>query len=108
MEIMQSVAAACAVGAILAFGAAPAPARADSLQDALVQAYHNNPALLAERARLRATDEGVAQALSNWRPTVSISGDAGYQFRSRTTTGRDKGNDFTLPRTVLQICAHSQ
>jgi TolC family type I secretion outer membrane protein len=98
MKIMQSVAAACAVGAILASGAAQAPARADALQDALVQAYQNNPALLAERARLRATDETVAQALSNWRPTVSISGDAGYEYRSRTLTGADKRSETTVPR----------
>ncbi len=98
MSIMQSVAAACAVGAILAAGATQAPSRADSLRDALVQAYQNNPALLAERARLRATDEGVAQALSDWRPTVSISGDAGWQFRDRTTTGARKEGETTLPR----------
>ena len=98
MKIMHSVAAACAVGTIVAVSAAQAPARADPLQDALVQAYQNNPTLLAERARLRATDESVAQALSNWRPTVSISGDAGYQFRSRTTTGNNKEGDTTLPR----------
>ncbi len=98
MKILRSVAAACAVGAILAFGAAQAPARADALQDALVQAYQNNPALLAARAQLRSTDEGVAQALSEWRPTVSITGDAGYQFRSRTLSGGDKGSNTTLPR----------
>ena len=98
MKILQSVAAVCAVGVILASGVAKVPARANSLQDALVQAYQNNPALLAERARLRATDEGVSQALSNWRPTVSITGDAGYQFRSRTLSGGDKGSNTTLPR----------
>ena len=98
MMIMHSVAAACAVGTIVAISAAQAPARADPLQDALVQTYQNNPTLLAERARLRATDESVAQALSNWRPTVSISGDAGYEFRSRTTTGNNKGSGTTLPR----------
>ena len=100
MKIMQSVAAACAVGAILASSTAQAPARADALQDALVQAYQNNPALLAERARLRATDETVAQALSNWRPTVSISGDAGYEYRSRTLTGADKEGKTPLPRNA--------
>ncbi len=73
-------------------------ARADPLRDAMAQAYRNNPALLAARARLRATDEGVPQALSNWRPTVSISGDAGWEFRSRTLTGATKTSETTLPR----------
>jgi TolC family type I secretion outer membrane protein len=91
-------AAACAVGALVAVLWTQSPARSDTLRDALVQAYQNNPALLAERARLRATDEGVAQALANWRPTVSVSGDAGYQFRNRTLTSADKSAETTLPR----------
>ena len=36
------------------------------------------PALLAERAKLRATDENVPQALSGWRPTVVMAGNGGY------------------------------
>jgi outer membrane protein len=52
-------------------------ATAQSLEEALAQAYGNNPTLLAKRAKLRATDEGVAQALSKWRPTVKITGDVG-------------------------------
>ena len=56
---------------------APA-ARAQTLPDALAQAYSNNPALLAARANLRAVDENVPQALAGWRPTVSISSSVGY------------------------------
>ena len=62
----------------LATGFLPRLASAQSLQDALVQAYQSNPQLLAERANLRATDEGVPQALSNWRPTVQLSATQGY------------------------------
>jgi TolC family type I secretion outer membrane protein len=50
---------------------------AQTLEEALVQAYLNNPTLRAERARLRATDEQVPQALSGWRPTVRLTGSAG-------------------------------
>ena len=39
-----------------------APAAAVSLQGALAAAYQSNPQLMAARARLRATDEGVALA----------------------------------------------
>ena len=46
---------------------------AETLDEALVSAYGSNPTLLAERARLRATDEAVPQALANWRPTVSFA-----------------------------------
>ena len=58
---------------------------AESLEEALISAYQNNPTLLAERAALRATDEGVASALSGWRPTVQIDGDAGFSETETTT-----------------------
>jgi outer membrane protein len=49
-----------------------------TLVEALAAAYANDPQLLAERAKLRATDEGVPTALAGWRPTVVLSGSAGY------------------------------
>ncbi len=49
-------------------------ATADSLADAMVQAYLTNPTLRAARAGQRATDEQVPQALSGWRPTVTVTG----------------------------------
>jgi outer membrane protein len=57
---------------------AVAPAAAQSLTEAFAYAYNNNPQLLAQRAALRATDEGVPQALANWRPTVTFNASAGY------------------------------
>ena len=57
---------------------APASGRAQTLQEALAAAYSNNPALLAARAQTRAVDETVPQALAGWRPTVVLSGAAGY------------------------------
>jgi outer membrane protein len=48
-----------------------------TLEDALAAAYRNNPSLLAQRAKLRSTDEQVPQALANWRPTVELSGSTG-------------------------------
>lgn len=46
-------------------------ALAETLQDSLVRAYQNNPQLTAERARQRATDENVPQALSQYRPQIA-------------------------------------
>jgi outer membrane protein len=64
--------------ALLAPAALWAPsAQAQTLADALAQAYSNNPTLLAARANLRVVDENVPQALAGWRPTVSISSSAG-------------------------------
>ena len=47
---------------------------AESLAEAMVSVYTGNPALKAERARQRGTDEQVPQALSGWRPTVTSEG----------------------------------
>lgn len=52
-------------------------ATAETLTEALIQAYISNPTIQAQRASLRATDEGVPQALSGWRPRVEILGDGG-------------------------------
>ena len=49
-----------------------APGRAQTIDEALVAAYLTNPDLQAQRAALRATDELVPQALSDWRPTVAV------------------------------------
>ena len=76
-----------------------APSVAQSLDEALAQAYQNNPTLLAERARLRATDEGVAQALSNWRPTVSLSGSYTRE-RVESDSGFTQGTTNRSPNFV--------
>ena len=54
------------------------PAAAQTLTEAFAYAYDNNPQLQAQRASLRATDEGVPQALSGWRPTVTFNANAGF------------------------------
>jgi outer membrane protein len=73
-----------AVAAVLA----ASHASAETLESALAQAYRNNPTLNAARAQLRAIDEGVPQALANYRPRVNASMDSGYQhFESTTLAG---------------------
>src|SRR5262249_37500663 len=47
---------------------------AETMESALVKAYQNNPQLNGQRASARATDEAVPQALSGYRPRVSITG----------------------------------
>jgi outer membrane protein len=58
---------------------------ADTLEGALVLAYQNNPSLNAQRASVRATDEGVPQALSGYRPKVTVNGSIGQQYIDTTT-----------------------
>jgi TolC family type I secretion outer membrane protein len=69
--------ATLAIAAAAAFAASPATAQ--TLTEAFAYAYNNNPQLLAQRALLRATDEQVPQALSNWRPVVTLTGNAGFE-----------------------------
>jgi len=69
--------ASCAVIALGRFGWHRGTGAAENLTDALSQAYQYNPQLLAQRAHLRATDEGVPQALSGWRPQVTFTGTTG-------------------------------
>ncbi|MGH7121558.1 MAG: TolC family outer membrane protein [Acetobacteraceae bacterium] len=65
-------------GALWVLGIPAANAQPATLDQALVAAYETNPQLRAERANLNAVAEGVPKALSGWRPTVVLSGSAGY------------------------------
>ena len=68
----------CLVALTWAVLASPG-ARAESLPEALVKAYQSNPALNAERARQRATDENVPQALAGYRPQIIAGLSVGLQ-----------------------------
>jgi outer membrane protein len=57
-------------------------ASADTLNGALIQAYVNNPQLNAQRTAVRVTDEGVPQALSGYRPRISLSASIAEQYLS--------------------------
>ena len=74
-------------GAVLVAGLIGAGAGAQTLEQALVEAYNNNPTLRAKRAAQRATDESVSQARAGWRPTVLLSGSAA-QRRTDSSPGR--------------------
>jgi outer membrane protein len=76
---------------------ASASAHADTLESALAYAYANNPQLNSQRAIVRATDEGVPQALAGYRPKASITANIGVQ--SLSTTIREIGS-ATTPGTL--------
>src|SRR6476646_1025939 len=71
--------------AVAVAGMACGQAKADTLEWALVQAYQNNPSLNAQRAALRATDENVPQALSGYRPKLSLAAAGGYNYQNATS-----------------------
>ena len=77
-QFLRPIACLALAGAVLGC----AGAAADTLEWALVQAYQNNPSLNAQRASLRATDENVPQALSGYRPKLSVTANGGYDYSS--------------------------
>lgn len=81
--------------AVAACAAAATPASAETLAETLARAYNTNPQLQSERAALRATDEEVAQALSGWRPTVTVTGEVG-----RLRTDNQTSTTERAPETV--------
>jgi outer membrane protein len=80
---LWAVASVCLSGVGLGIGCSAAGA--DTLEWALVQAYQNNPSLNAQRAALRATDENVPQALSGYRPKLSLTANGGYNYTNSTS-----------------------
>lgn len=86
--------------ALLGLGLA-LPGQAQSLNEALGTAYGSNPTLQAARARLRATDENVPQALSNWRPVVTLGANVGVaDGESRTSRTGTATDTSRTPRGV--------
>jgi len=81
----------------LAVAAACTGAAADTLEWALVQAYQNNPSLNAQRAALRATDENVPQALSGYRPKLSVTGAGGFEY---SNTLSNSVSQQVFPNTI--------
>lgn len=89
-QVLKRSLTAVAGAVLLGAGLALAPAAsAETLIDAMAAAYQNNPRLEAQRRQLRATDEQIAQANSNWRPTVNGRISVGQSTSSTTTTGRN-------------------
>jgi outer membrane protein len=95
---------ACAVFGLLATAG---PSAAETLADALVRTYQTNPALNAERARQRGTDENVPQALAGYRPQLVASLSSGLQavrnILPDNTVQSANLKPWTVGLTVTQI-----
>jgi outer membrane protein len=72
--------------AAIALLATLAPARAETLAEAIADTYRNNPTLKAQRAELRVIDETYIQAGSPYRLQMSVSASAEWS--------QDRGRDF--------------
>jgi outer membrane protein len=76
-----------------------------TLKDALGVTYDTNPQLDAARAGLRATDENVATANSNFRPSLSFGGSYGFEkippFLGGSPTSTPLSGQLSLNQNVI-------
>jgi outer membrane protein len=84
-------------------------ASAENLQDALISAYRNNPLLMAERARVRETDENYVQAQAAGRFNLNVDGSYGQSrttsssvFFSSTTDNVPRSGQLTIVQPLYQ------
>lgn len=77
-----------------------APARAQTLQEAMARAFQHHPALDAQRANLRALSQEIDRARAGRRPSISLTTGAGHH-----TDGYrgDSGRFVTHERTVAEL-----
>lgn len=100
--IKHSLLAAVSVGCLSFSPIFAGDAMALSLQEALEAAYSANPALKAAREQLKATDEGVSQAVSEFRPNASIDYSRGRQSISFAGAPEAYSDKETRQLTVEQ------
>lgn len=63
---------------------------AETLHEALSFTYKNNPSIIASKEAYLSTKEGITQARTGWKPTVTITG----QLARISSEGRLAGVDF--------------
>ena len=82
-RVQRTIAVTAAAAAALVL-ALPRDLAAETMELALARAYQGNPQLNAQRAIVRQNDEGVSQALSGYRPTLSATASVGEQYTNET------------------------
>jgi outer membrane protein len=82
----------------------PYASKAETLRDALRQAFQTNPTLNAQRANVFATNENLPRAQAGYKPKISAAGDVGY-YRDSYKLGDGTRTDLnTVPRGMgLQV-----
>ena len=96
---MRAMARGLAAGVALLTGSVSTGASAETLQEALSQAYATSPRLQAARAELEAVREELAQANGGWKPTFGATG--GVTFNDVSTNVRSER--FRTSRAGLRL-----
>ena len=93
-----------AAGLLLCAGAlASVPASAETLGQAIADAYRFNPRLESQRAQLRELDEGVIQAASPYRLNVSVIGSLSYDYQRQRVLGEFQSFDQKMLGAALTV-----
>lgn len=89
----------------LALALAAGPAGAESLSDALGDAYSGNATIQAQRFQQRATDEALPQAQSGWHPSVTLTGSAlrSHQYFGLSFPGEKPDQNVTPRQAELVV-----
>ena len=97
---VAAIVSATALAGVLA-GAPGTPAYAETISSALARAYAFSPDLNSQRAGLRATDENLPKAVAGYRPSVTATGNAGYENLYEAQPGKPIVNyPDTFPRNA--------
>lgn len=75
---------------------------AQTFEETLAAAYRSNPGLLAERAHLRAIDEGVVQARSGWRPSINATMTTGRSIDDKSSSPKVYRDPSTMSVSISQ------
>ena len=103
--LLHGVVCGAALGALCL--AAGSLAQAETMDQALIKAYETNPQLNSQRAVVRQTDEGVPQALSGYRPTVTVTGTGGQDYLSEVARTTAPNGAAIYPRANFGFGATS-
>ena len=87
VSLEKSVPKTLVLGVFCFILGSPFPLQAQTLEQALSQAYVDNPELSAARLNLRKINEGVPRAKAGWRPTVRSSLSLGSSYSETDTSG---------------------
>lgn len=99
-NIQKNIFIAAAASLLLTF-----PAQAESIFDAMTEAYNTNPTLHGQRATSGATNEDAAIARSGFRPSVSVgasySDSHSHTVGTPTRDGYSKGYNGSLHQSIF-------
>lgn len=79
-------------------------ANADTIYEAMSEAYNSNPTLHGQRAASGATNEDAASARSGFRPTIGVNGNYSDTHVRKTGNATVDGYQKAITEVLLSRC----